>query len=82
VQIDSWNRRAVRTLLADAGRTLALPQVENDRGNRENVVDKIANARKTYLDLVRRSGPLIMSADDQVAFQEALDQLTDFLKCH
>jgi len=81
VQIDNWNQRAVRTLLADAGRPLALSEIENIRGNRENVMDTIANARKTYLDLLRRSGPLIMSDDDQFAFREALDRLTVVFKC-
>jgi hypothetical protein len=75
VQIDNWNRRAVRTLLADAGRPLVLPDAEKVSGNREGVLEEMANARKNYLDFVRRSGPLIMSDDEQVAFQKALDRL-------
>jgi hypothetical protein len=66
--------------LADAGRPLALPDVENVSGNRESVLEEIANARKNYLDFVRRSGPLIMSNDEQVAFQKALGRLIAFLK--
>lgn len=77
MQIDEWNRMAVRTLLADAGRALALLEVENVRGNREVVCQATANARRDYFDFVRRRRPLIMSDDDQVAFQKALDHLTD-----
>ena len=77
MQIDDWNRMAVRTLLADAGRTLALLEVENVGGNQEVVRDATAAARRNYFDFVRRGRPLIMSVDDQVAFQKALDHLTD-----
>jgi hypothetical protein len=77
MQIDDWNRTAVRTLLEDAGRTLARLEVENLRGNREVVRDAMAHARRNYFDFVRRGRPLIMSNDDQVAFQKTLDRLTD-----
>lgn len=75
MQIDDWNRMAVRTLLADAGRSLALLEVKN-QGNREVVRDAVADARRNYFDFVRRGRPLIMSDDDQVAFRKALDHLT------
>jgi O-phosphoseryl-tRNA(Cys) synthetase len=75
VQIDNWNRMAVRNLLADAGRTLALPAVETVRGNPHILWESIAKARKNYLDFVRRGSPLIMSDDEQNAFQKALDHL-------
>jgi hypothetical protein len=77
MQIDDWNRMAVRTLLADAGRTLALLEVENLRGNQEVVPEAMAHARRSYFNFVRRGRPLIMSTDDQVAFQRTLDHLTE-----
>jgi hypothetical protein len=54
MKMTDWNRQAVRSLLADADRVLALSDLTDVRGNREIVDDAIANARKNYLDLMRR----------------------------
>lgn len=81
MQIGDWNRMAVQTLLADAGRTLRMTEFEDVRRNREIVPDTIANARKNYIDFVRRGRPLFMSDGDQVAFQKMLDRLTALFPC-
>jgi gluconate kinase len=74
--MDEWNR-AVQGPLADADRVTALTEVEDARGNRAIVEQTIANARQRYIDLVRRSAPLIMSHSEQAALQEALDRLKE-----
>lgn len=79
MQIDDWNRKAVRSLLADADRALATPELEDTRAGREIRVDAMANTRKSYLDLMRRGRPLIMSDADQATFQKTLDWLTAIL---
>jgi hypothetical protein len=81
VHIAEWNQMAVRALLADAVRTLAVPGAEKARGNREIVRNTLADARKNYLDLVRRGRPLIMSDVEQVTFQKTLDHLTALFSC-
>ena len=81
MQIDDWNRKAVRSLLADADRAFAHPELENIRAGRIIAEDTVTKARKSYFDLVRRSRPLIMSDMDRVAFQKTLDRLTAILSC-
>lgn len=80
MQIDDWNQMAVRTLLADAARSTAPTEFEGVRANRETVPDAISNARKNYIDFVRRGRPLIMSDADQTAFQKQLDRLRERLR--
>jgi hypothetical protein len=80
VQIDDWNQMAVRTLLADAARSMAPTEFEGGRANRETVPDTISNARKNYIDFVRRGRPLIMSEADQTVLQKQLDRLRERLR--
>jgi hypothetical protein len=61
--------------LADADRILALTDLEDVRGNREIVDDVIANARKNYLDLMRRRKPLILADEEETRFQRIMDRL-------
>jgi hypothetical protein len=77
---DDWNRTAVHALLADTDRALALTELEDVRGNRGIVEDTVANAHSNYIDLLRRSRPLIMTDGDQVAFQKKLDRLRACLR--
>ncbi len=72
---DEWSRTAVQGLLADAERVLALTEFQDVRGNKEIVEHTIASARHNYIDLVRRSRPLIMSHAKQATLQKALDRL-------
>jgi hypothetical protein len=80
VSNDDWNRTAVEGLLADAERVLALTEFKDVRGNEEIVEITIASARQNYIDLVRRSRPLIMSHDEQTTLQGALDRLKERLR--
>ncbi len=73
--MDDWNRSAVQGLLADAERAVTLTELEDVRENREILEKTIATARQNYIDLVRRSRPLIMSHSEQLTFQEKLNQL-------
>ena len=73
--MDEWNRAAVKGLLADAERVLALTEFEDVRGNREIVEKSIAKCRKDYTDLVRRSKPLIMTDGEYETFQSILERL-------
>ena len=73
--IDEWNRAAVKGLLADAKRVLALTEFQDVRGNREIVENTIANARQNYIDLMRRSRPLIMTDGEYETFQSILERL-------
>lgn len=75
MKMADWNRQAVRSLLADADRILTLTDLEDVRGNREIVDDVIANARKNYLDLMRRRKPLILADDEEGRFQSIMDRL-------
>lgn len=54
---------------------LALTDLEDVRGNREIVDDVIANARKNYLDLMRRRKPLILADEEETRFQRIMDRL-------
>jgi hypothetical protein len=80
MQGDDWNRTAVQALLADTDRALALAEAEGVRGSRRIVEDATANAHSNYIDLLRRSRPLIMTDGDQVAFQKKLDRLRACLR--
>ncbi len=80
VTIDDRNRMAIQGLLADAERVLVLIDFQDVRGNKEMVEDTIANARQNYIDLVRRSRPLIMSHGEQMTLQEALNRLKERLR--
>ncbi len=75
VQDEDRNRRAVQGLLADADRALALTDLEDVRGSREIVGDSIANARQSYIDLVRRRRRLSLTDGEQTAIQQILDRL-------
>ncbi|MGA8908978.1 MAG: hypothetical protein WB524_15285 [Acidobacteriaceae bacterium] len=78
--MDAWNRRAVKGLLADTERIVALVDIRDIRGNRELARDTITIARQNYIDLVRRSRPLIMTDDEHQTFQGALDHLKAVLR--
>lgn len=69
---------ATKALLADAERAVALTQVEASEG--DTALEMIASARKNYIDLQRRSRPLIMSDGDLIAFQHQLDRLRACLR--
>lgn len=73
--IDDWNKKAVQALQTDADRALALTELDDIPENKEVVEDMIANAHKNYIDLVRRSRPLIMSDADMIAFQRKMDRM-------
>lgn len=45
------------------------------RGDKEIVEDAIANARKNYLDLMRRRKPLILADEEDTRFQQIMDAL-------
>jgi hypothetical protein len=49
---DAWNRLAVKGLLADTERIVALVDIRDIRGNRELARDTITIARQNYIDLV------------------------------
>jgi hypothetical protein len=65
MKMADWNRRAVRSLLADADLVLTFV----DRGD----VHAIATARKNYLELTRRRKPLILA--DAERLQSIMDRL-------
>jgi hypothetical protein len=73
--MDDLNRMAVQGLLADADRILALTDLKDVRGDRSIVDDAIANAQRNYVDLVRRRGPLLLTAADEARLQNILDQI-------
>ncbi|MFY9746710.1 MAG: hypothetical protein WAK25_10525 [Acidobacteriaceae bacterium] len=73
--MDDLNRMAVQGLLADADRILALTDLKDVRGDRAIVDDAIANAQRNYVDLVRRRGPLLLTAADEARLQNILDQI-------
>jgi hypothetical protein len=72
---DDRNPTAVEGLLADADRALALTEFEDVRGSREIVRETIANARQSYIDLVRRRRTLSLTLGEQIALQQTLDVL-------
>jgi hypothetical protein len=43
-------------------------------------LEMVADARKNYIDLQRRSRPLIMSDGDMISLQRTLDQLRACLR--
>lgn len=73
--IDDWNKKAVQALQTDADRALGLTELDDVAGNKEAVEDMIANAHRNYIDLARRSRPLIMSDADMITFQRKMDRL-------
>jgi hypothetical protein len=75
MMLEAWNRTAVHGLLADTERALALTDLGDARGNREIVQKTITNAHQNYIDLMRRSRPLIMTDGEYATFQSALDRL-------
>ncbi len=80
MKIADWNRQAVRSLLSDADRILALTDLEDVRGSREIVNDAITNARKNYLELERRRKPLILTDEEETRFQSILGRLLARIK--
>ncbi|HUN83048.1 MAG TPA: hypothetical protein VMU48_01650 [Terracidiphilus sp.] len=78
MQIDDWNQMATKALLADAERAVALTQANTHES--DAAPEMVANARKNYIDLQRRSRPLIMSDGDLIAFQHLLDRLRACLR--
>lgn len=70
-----WNRAAVQGLLADADRALALSKSEDVRGSHEIVETSLATARQNYIDLVRRSRPLMLTDGEYSRFLDALESL-------
>jgi len=73
--MDDLNRTAVRGLLADAEQALALTDFEEACGNAEIVELTIAMARRNYIDLMRRSRPLLLSESEQRAFFSILERI-------
>jgi hypothetical protein len=75
MRVDDWNHTAVLALMADANRTLALTVFDDTSSDRAAAQSTIDNVRKSYLDLIRRRGPLIMSDAEQIAFQKKMDHM-------
>jgi hypothetical protein len=75
-----WNHTTVLALMADADRTLALTIFDDSSGDRAAAQSTIDDVRKSYLDLIRRRSPLIMSDGELIAFQTKLDQIKACLK--
>jgi len=78
MNIDHWNQIATGTLLADAERAVALTRTGITEGNLAR--EMVADARRNFIDLQRRSRPLIMSDEDLAAFQRLLDHLRACLR--
>jgi hypothetical protein len=57
---------------------VALTQVDAAEG--DTALEMVASARKNYIDLQRRSRPLIMSDGDLITFQHLLDRLRACLR--
>ena len=76
--IDEQNQKATEVLLADANRAVALTRVPDLRESQR--MEMVADARKNYLDLQKRSRPLIMSDGDLISFQRTLDRLRACLR--
>lgn len=73
--LEDWNRAAVHALLADSERALALTDLDDARGSREIVRQTLANARQNYIDLMRRSRPVIMTDEEHRSLHSALDRI-------
>lgn len=80
MQIENLNQMAVTALLADADRALALTELEDVRGSAAIVRETIAHARANYIDLMRRSRPLVLSGTQQAQLQQKLDRLRACLR--
>jgi hypothetical protein len=75
MQTDNRNEKAVAVLLLDADRAVALTEVEDAGGGSDIAPAMVANAYKNYIELVRRSTPLIMTDRDLIVFHRKLDRL-------
>jgi hypothetical protein len=78
VQVDNLNQNATEDLLADADRAVALTRVQDLREAAR--LEMVADTRKNYIELQRRSRPLIMSDTDVISFQRSLDRLRACLR--
>lgn len=78
MRIDDWNKKETQALLADADHAVALTRVPDLREAQR--LEMIANAHKNYIDLQKRSHPLIMSDGDLISFQRTLDRLRACLR--
>jgi hypothetical protein len=75
MRLTDLNRVAVLALLKDAEGYLELADVEVAPG--PGFLTMVVNLRSGYRDLTRRGMPLIMTDDEQTAFQFELDSLRD-----
>lgn len=66
--------------MADADNTLALTEYDDSHEDRGMAQARLACIQRSYLDLRRRSGPLIMSDCDQISFQHKMDRVRARLK--
>jgi hypothetical protein len=73
MRLTDLNRFAVLALLKDADGYLKLAEVEVGPG--PAFLTNVVNLRSGYRDLTRRGMPLIMTDDEQTAFQSKLDRL-------
>ena len=83
MQINNQDRKAVAALLLDADRAVALTEVEDAGGSgpRQDIAPQmVATAYKDYIDLVRRSRPLVMTDSDLMVFHRKLDRLRACLR--
>ena len=78
MQVDNLNQNAMEALLADADRALALTRVQDLREAARLVM--VADTRKNYIELQRRSRPLIMADTDVISLQRSLDCLRACLR--
>ncbi len=73
--LEEWNRTAVHALLADSERALALTDLDDARGSREIVRQTLAKARQSYIDLMRRSRPLVMTDEEHRTLHSVLERM-------
>jgi hypothetical protein len=78
VQVENLNQNATEDLLADADRAVALTRVKDLREAAR--LEMVADTRKNYIELQRRSRPLIMSDTDVISLQRSLDCLRACLR--
>lgn len=77
---DELSTNATTMLMADAERALALMALEDVRGNPEWARQTIAQAHRSYDDLIRRGERLILSSEQRIAFQSVMDRLRASLR--
>jgi hypothetical protein len=80
MHVDDWNHTSVLALMADADRALALIVFDDTSSDRTAAQSTIDNLRKSYVDLIRRRGPLIMSEGELIAFQTKMDRMRACLR--